>query len=99
MFAVQGLKETNKKVDFGDEEKNKQYQEIKNKEKKENLKYSIIPSFAIGIITALITGLVCSAKKVPDKLDKMLIAPLITMTLALLVSNFVLSNKNNKEKQ
>ncbi len=98
LLGAQGLKEEKQKVDFGDEEKNKQYQEIKNKEKKENLKYSIIPSFALGALMAVMTGLVCFAKKVPDKLDKILTSSLITTTPALLISNLILNNKNTKEQ-
>ena len=89
---------TPEKIDFGNEEKNKQYYKIAKKERMETNKINLA-AIATGIITAVAAGIICQYKKVPNKIDKISTLSLIATTGALLLGNAVSIFKKTKEQQ
>ena len=84
------------KIDFGDEEKNKKYYNLAKENNIRQNKVSII-SLAVGAISAGITALVCFAKKIPQKADKVFCSALIGTGIPLIAGNIATISARKKE--
>jgi len=99
-LALAGLdyyKHINDKTDLGNEEKTKQYQQMLKEETDEDIKHCIIPSVITGCLTAAITAAVCYKKNLADKLDKIIIAPMVALTASFFVTGSNLAIRRNNE--
>lgn len=87
---------TPEKIDFGNEEKDKTYYDLALKDNMRSNKISIC-SLGIGALAGAVTGMVCLAKKLPNKLDKISAVSLVSTAIPLLIGNIATIPERAKE--
>ncbi len=83
-------------IDFGDEEKNKKYYTLTKNQKMRGNKTNII-SLGLGAIAAGTASIVCVAKKVPDKFNKIVPAAAIATIVPLITGGIINIAKNSND--
>ena len=80
-------------VDFGDEEKNKEYYQKEKADRKKANTISLL-SLGVGSVAALGTGIICAIKKAPEKFDKIVSVASIAALGSLIAGNVIESKKD-----
>jgi len=99
LFGLSAIKSALKdeEINLGSEEKNKEYKRLEKENADENLKYIYAPLIATSTLSTIATAIVCFAKNIPNKMEKIKVAPLLTVMPSLLASTIFLGVKASKE--
>lgn len=98
LSAVKSLGK-NDEIDLGNKEKNEEYKRLEKENAEKNLKYIYAPLLATSALSTIATTIICFAKNIPNKIEKIKIAPLLTVMPTLLASMTILGIKAIKENK